>query len=37
MSEFKVIETQEQLEEVLKERLKRERETNPYLRVKGKK
>ena len=27
MSDFKVIETQEQLEEVLKERLKRERET----------
>lgn len=27
MSEFKVIETQEQLEEVLKDRLKRERET----------
>ena len=27
MSEFKVIETQEQLEDVLKERLKRERET----------
>ena len=27
MSEFRVIETQEQLEEVLKERLKRERET----------
>ena len=27
MSEFKVIETQEQLEEVLKERLKRERDT----------